>query len=205
MITCKVSAQNGENLNEDYQKTIEFHGHECPGVTIGYRVSKYVLDHYERSEDEQLVAIVENNSCSIDGIQQMLGCTFGKGNLKFKDNGKHVYTFYSRGNDKALRIYLKYNLSEKVGNFNKKFNEGTLTAEDEKQMFERRKEAIKHLMEAPEEELFDVQWVEIEEPKKARLYPSLTCENCGETFMEIKGRTIDGKIVCKECFQKLVH
>ncbi|BAP61197.1 hypothetical protein MMMIC1C10_08040 [Methanococcus maripaludis] len=152
-----------------------------------------------------VVAIVENNSCSIDGIQQMLGCTFGKGNLKFKDNGKHVYTFYSRGNDKALRIYLKYNLSEKVGNFNKKFNEGTLTAEDEKQMFERRKEAIKHLMEAPEEELFDVQWVEIEEPKKARLYPSLTCENCGETFMEIKGRTIDGKIVCKECFQKLVH
>lgn len=195
----------GETMNEEYQKLVEFHGHECPGVTIGYRVGKYVKDHYERSEDEQLVAIVENNSCSVDAIQMMLGCTAGKGNLKFKDNGKHVYTFYSRDNNKALRIYLKYEPMGALSDLNKKYNEGTLTKDEETLMFERRKEAMKNLMVLPDEELFDIKWVEIEEPSKARLYPSIVCENCGEKFMEIKGRTIDGKIVCKDCFEKLVH
>ncbi|ABR54057.1 formylmethanofuran dehydrogenase subunit E region [Methanococcus vannielii SB] len=189
-----------------YNKVVEFHGHECPGVTIGYRVSKYVEEHFERSEDEQLVAIVENNSCSVDAVQFMLGCTFGKGNLKFKDNGKHVYTFYSRENpEKALRIYLKYESFKPIQELNKKYNEGTLTKEEEVEMFERRKEATKNMLSLPDEELFDVKWVEIKEPKKARLYPSIKCQNCGESFMEIKGRTIDDKIVCKDCFEKLVH
>ena len=54
---------------------------------------------------------------------------------------------------------------------NKKYNEGTLTKDEETLMFEKRKEAMKNLMVLPDEELFDIKWVEIEEPSKARLYP----------------------------------
>jgi formylmethanofuran dehydrogenase subunit E len=81
---------------------VKFHGHLCPGLAIGYRVAKYVQEHHPRSEDEELVCIAENNSSSVDAVQELLGCTFGKGNPIYKDVGKQVFTFYSRGKCKAL-------------------------------------------------------------------------------------------------------
>ena len=32
------------------------------------------------------------------------GCTFGKGNLRFLDYGKHVYTFYDRRSGRGVRV-----------------------------------------------------------------------------------------------------
>ena len=92
-------------MDDEFNKVVEFHGHVCPGLAIGYRVAKYIKGHCDKSEDEELVAIVENNSCSVDAIQQMLSCTFGKGNLIFKDYGKQVFTFYCRGDTRGRRRY----------------------------------------------------------------------------------------------------
>src|SRR3972149_1440687 len=84
---------------------VEFHGHICPGLVLGYRVSMLALKNLgNRSKDEEIVAIVENNSCAVDAVQVMTGCTFGKGNLIFKDYGKQVYTFIKRPSGKAVRI-----------------------------------------------------------------------------------------------------
>ncbi|MFA4911718.1 MAG: formylmethanofuran dehydrogenase subunit E family protein, partial [Desulfobacteria bacterium] len=56
---------------EDYRKVIEFHGHSCPGVAIGYRAVKAAIGKADlkRAGDEELVAIVENDSCSVDAVQ----------------------------------------------------------------------------------------------------------------------------------------
>jgi len=191
-------------MDEELKKVIEFHGHFCPGLAIGYRVAKYVKEVFKKSEDEELVAIVENNACGVDAIQYMLSCTFGKGNLIFKDNGKHVYTFYSRESNKAIRIYVKKNFFEGFDDILRKFNNGELS-EEEMQMFNRRrKEVSEEILKMEEKELFDVKEVDIEPPRKARLFPSIKCQECGEYFMEIKGRVINGKVVCKECFEKLM-
>ena len=63
----------------DLQEVVDFHGHLCPGVVIGYRAVLIGLSRLEghRSEDEELVCVVENDSCSVDAIQHMAGCTFG--------------------------------------------------------------------------------------------------------------------------------
>src|ERR1700690_3376478 len=88
-----------------YDDIIDFHGHSCPGLAIGYRVSLGALKELvERSGDEEIVAIVENNSCAVDAVQVMIGCTVGKGNLIFKDYGKQVYTFIRRPSGKSIRI-----------------------------------------------------------------------------------------------------
>ena len=77
-------------------------------------------------------------------------------------------------------------------------------SEEEKKEFETmRSEVTQHIIEAPEEELLSVSEVEIPAPEKARIYPSLKCQECGEGFMEICGRTVNGKTVCKECFQRM--
>src|SRR5512140_2145219 len=99
-----------EIQSDDLRETIQFHGHLCPGLALGYRVAKAALRelHAERPHDEELVAVVENDSCAADAIQYITGCTFGKGNLIFRDYGKHVYTFFNRRTGKAIRISEDY-------------------------------------------------------------------------------------------------
>lgn len=187
-------------LNTDLRKAIEFHGHLCPGLAIGYRVARYVKEHYPRSEDEELVCIAENNSCSVDAVQFLLGCTFGKGNLIHKDYGKQAFTFYSRGDGKALRVYFKADLSSSMDDLRARYFQGMLNEREKKEFEALREQIVQHMISAPDIELLCISHVEIPEPEKARIYPSLKCQECGEGFMEICGRTVKGKVLCKECF-----
>lgn len=56
-----------------------FHGHECGGLTIGYKAALYAIRLLELtpgdeekysciSDDEQVVCIAENDACGIDAI-----------------------------------------------------------------------------------------------------------------------------------------
>lgn len=78
-----------------WEEVVEFHGHECPGLAIGYAVSKAVQKYLDIdfSNDEEIVCIAENDACGLDAIQVMLGCTIGKGNLLIRLRGKSVITF----------------------------------------------------------------------------------------------------------------
>ena len=85
-------------LPDDLKTCVEFHGHLCPGVVIGYCTAKLGMRELSarRAGDEELIAIVENDTCAVDAIQVLTGCTFGKGNLFFRDHGKMVFTFATR-------------------------------------------------------------------------------------------------------------
>ena len=89
-----------------YEEIIRFHGHECPGLAMGYRMATAAMEKLDsiRSEDEELVAIVENDACGVDALQCLTGCTFGKGNLLFRNYGKQVYTLYSRSTREGVRV-----------------------------------------------------------------------------------------------------
>ena len=191
-------------MEKDFEKAVEFHGHVCPGLAIGYRVARYVRDNYPRSKDEELVAIVENRSCSVDALQEILGCTFGKGNLIFKDFGKQVFTFYSRDKGRVLRIYFKSDVFQGMDELRKKYSQGKLDAKERKKFEALREQVIQKILAAPDEEILSIKEVDIPEPEKAIVYPSLNCEECGEAFMEILGRTVNSKVVCKDCFDKIV-
>ena len=188
-----------DQMDEEFIKASQFHGHICPGLAIGYRVAKYVLGHFPRSEDEELVALAENKSCSIDAIQYMLGCTMGKGNLVLQDNGKQAFTFFSRDRGVAMRIYFKMNLSQRMDAM-RKSNPDLGEAE---LMRRARQEAVEYILEASDEDLLEVSDVDLAAPRKARIYPTLHCQECGEGFMEIRGRAIGGKVVCQGCFDRL--
>jgi len=67
-----------------------------------------------------------------------------------------------------------------------------------------REKIIQKILTASDEEILSVKEVDIPAPEKARIYPSLKCQRCGEAFMEILGRTAGGKVVCQECYEKMV-
>lgn len=193
-------------MDEDFKKAAEFHGHVCLGLAIGYRVAKYAIAHNPRSADEELVCIAENSSCSVDAIQWLLGCTFGKGNLIFRDHGKQVFTFYSRNAERrgrALRICFNDDILSHMSSLRARTSGKILTEEEQREMKRLREEAIKAILSAKDDDILSVSQVEVPEPEMARIYPSIRCQECGESFMEIRGRTANGKILCIPCFDRL--
>lgn len=175
-------------MDATYKDIIAFHGHSCPGLAIGYRMTKAGLAFLagSRSADEELVAIVENNACGVDALQMLSGCTFGKGNLIFKDYGKHVYTLYDRKTKRGARVV---------------FNDSNVP----KGMRENREQFTTWLLSAPEEEIVLLKEVQIDEPAPARIRKSLTCAFCGESVMETRTREIQGKQACIPCAEKVEH
>ena len=166
------------------EKAASFHGHSCPGLAVGVLASKYVLEHgNDFSRDEELVAVVENDNCSVDAIQALLGITFGKGNLKFLDYGKNNYTFYNRTNKKAVRLSIKKNA----------FGDRTLPKQDR----------VKLLLTANPEDIFEINEVEFNPPEEARVHESIACEKCGEPTMATRIQSINGKKLCVPCSEKL--
>jgi formylmethanofuran dehydrogenase subunit E len=55
-----------ENIiaSEDFQECVDFHGHLCPGLSLGYRASQAGMERLEseRASDEEIVAIVETDA-----------------------------------------------------------------------------------------------------------------------------------------------
>lgn len=188
------------DLAKEFQEVVAFHGHACPGLAFGFRVTKLALRELaiDRSGDEELVAVVENNSCAVDAIQAMAGCTFGKGNLIFDDHGKQVYTFLKRSSGAAIRIAVDWQPSpesSEVAEAWGKFMAGERTPEVMEVVQTRKVTKMKEILAANDDDLFKVSRPEISMPAAAMIYQSLTCQKCGEKVMETK--TVDG--LCIPC------
>lgn len=173
-------------MNAEFEQITKFHGHTCPGITIGYRMAKAGMNFLadSRAKDEEIVAIVENDACGVDAVQCLTGCTFGKGNFIFKDYGKQVYTFYSRNTGKGVRVV---------------FKGGGMPGP----MRKNRQEMIDWLLSVDEKEIIDMKEVVIKEPERAQMNPTVKCEFCGELVMETRTEKIDGKYACIPCVQRI--
>ena len=165
-----------------YKEIIHFHGHRCPGLAIGYRMSCEAMEALRsvRADDEELVAIAENDACGVDALQCVTGCTFGKGNLIFHDYGKQVYTLYSRTSRSGVRVVFHGNgIPEDIRND--------------------RDALADWILSAPPESLLSIESVTVEEPEPARIMTSRSCALCGEAVMASRILEIDGKAVCIPC------
>lgn len=169
-------------INENlWKQCVAFHGHECGGLTIGFKAALYAAELLSLtfSADEEIVCIAENDSCSIDAIQVLLGCSIGRGNLLFHLTGKQAFSFYRRDTGKSLRLVLKprpRNMS--------------------------RPELFTYYQKLTPEEMFEVKETTLELPCRAVLFRSAPCENCGEDTAEKYLRLENGKLLCPDCASK---
>ena len=163
-----------------WEKCVAFHGHECGGLTIGYKAAIYAEKLLELtfSEDEEVVCISENDACGVDAIQVLLGCSVGKGNLLFHMRGKQAFSFYNRKNGKSVRLVLK-----------------------EKPEGMSRDESFAYYQGTEPEDLFEVKEAVIELPEAARIFDSYQCECCGEMTGANWIRIAGGKKICLDCYK----
>ena len=165
-----------------YEDVVRFHGHSCPGLAMGYRMALAALEELKalRSEDEEVVAITENDACGVDALQCLTGCTFGKGNLVFRDFGKQVYTLFSRATGQGVRVLFH--------------GEGVREG-----MRENRAEYVDFILNARPEEILSLSNVTVDAPEPARVRNSVFCDGCSEQVMESRTREIKGRRLCIPC------
>ena len=191
---------------EDFKKCADFHGHICPGLSIGYRASQKAMEwlRENRAEDEEIVAIVETNACGADAVQVLTGCTFGKGNLIFKDHGKQVLTLLSRKSGDGVRVALKagaLELNEEHRQLMDKIRNGDATDMEKKRFQELHLMRSRNIMENTEEALFDVREIHEALPPRAKIEPSKPCDRCGEPTMASRLSEKDGMKLCGGCLK----
>ncbi len=195
-------------LPDDFKQCVDFHGHVCPGLVLGYQATRFGLEwlREHRAEDEEIVAIVENDACFVDAVQVLSGCTFGKGNFIFRDYGKIAVTFLSRNSNRGVRISLKPDKTPsdpKHRELFQKIQRGDATEEERKEFYKLHEKRSTELLQKKPEELFNIKEVEMILPPKARIEPSVICDECHEPTMKSKTLEHHGRILCKECAQAI--
>jgi len=164
------------------EKAARFHGHICPGLAIGVLVAKYVLEHgFNYSPNEEVVVVVENDNCSIDAIQSLLGVTYGKGNLIHQDYGKLNYYFYNRETKKAIKLSIKDKLFK-----------------DKKKS---KHEKIKQLLDLKPEKVFNIYEIDFNPPSLAEIEESIPCDICGEPTMNSRLMFYENSSMCIPCYK----
>lgn len=189
-------------------KIQSFHGHMCPGLAMGIQAAQIALEKIgPHSQDEEVVAVVETDMCAVDAIQFMTGCTFGKGNLVFRDYGKNAFTFIRRSDNKAVRVMTKAQSwgppDDEHRRLFAKVREGRATEEERKRFFELHIAKSEMILGKQPEELFEITETTEPPPKKARIHTSIECAECGEPAMETRIRRFGGRDLCIPCFEKI--
>ncbi len=190
--------------SEDFKRCEQFHGHVCPGLAIGYQASKAALAWLEenRSVDEEIVAIVENDACCVDAIQVLTGCTFGKGNFIYKNHGKMVFTFFSRNTGKGLRLSMKPGVlepDERYRQLIEKVRDNKATDKDREEFAQLHQQRTEDILKKSMENLFTMETTTVDLPPKARMEPSEPCQVCGEPTMPSKLELVNNKMICRDC------
>jgi len=184
-----------------------FHGHICPGYAGGIRVGEAALREMGvRDVDEEIVAVVETDSCAVDGIQYLLGCTFGKGNLLHLDHGQHVFTVARREDGYAVRITLRsvkgpMTLEQRAAA--ERISQGLGWGPIDEAADPDWKTRSLILLSADERDLLDIQGLDdYVIPDKATIHRSIPCDGCGRATMATRLRRVGDRLLCVACSQR---
>ena len=194
-------------LTEDFRRCADFHGHICPGLSIGFQAANILLHRLgiQKAADEELVAIVETDACGVDAIQVLTGCTFGKGNLIHRNYGKHAFSLADRRSGKTIRVCLRadaFPSDPEHLSFFEKITKGEASPEESARFRELHREKASKILEAAPESLFRIEEIHLSMPSKAVILNSESCAFCGEPVRADLLVDIQGQKACIPCAEK---
>lgn len=177
---------------------------------MGLRVGAAAMNALglDRAKDGEIVAFVDLGedhcaTCYADGLQVIMGTTFGKGNIKKTHKGKWAVTVINRATGKAVRVTPKAEamLANKQSAFFKEYREKGIPAS--KVPAEVIDPLVKNIMDAPDEKLLTISPVfDFKLEPKKESFNGFVCELCGEMTVEEYGRIKGDKKVCIDCASK---
>ncbi|WP_181685180.1 tRNA (N6-threonylcarbamoyladenosine(37)-N6)-methyltransferase TrmO [Halorhabdus salina] len=188
----------------------EIHGHFCPYLALGVMAGVHAMRELGTESEgmEDLVAVVETNSCFADGVQTVTGCTFGNNALLYRDYGKTAMTLVSRDNsDNGVRVHVKEreeiierDYPEASELFETVIADRDGTPAERERLTERWQAVAFDLIGRPIFDVCDVQTgVSVDLPDEAPIYEDAQCVDCGESIMAPKAVERDGETYCRDC------
>jgi len=168
---------------------------------MGYRVALAALDETARRgmDPTTLVATTGNDTCAVDGIQSVTGCTFGKRNLIPALTGKPAYLWQDARSGEGVRIYVHYwEQFDREETFRSRMSEwklGCLPTPEAKAFEAEHERMIADILEAPAETLFRVTPYSGPPPARSGGFAASPCAKCGEHAKQ--SLLTDG--ICREC------
>jgi len=188
----------------------KFHGHKCPAMPLGLRAGAAAMNKLgvERAQDGQLQAIVDIGTahcatCFADGLQVILGTTFGKGNIKRTMKGKWALTLIDKKRKKAIRVTPKAEimLANKQTDFFKKYREVGIPASHVPDDVV--DPLVEKVMGMQDDQLLNISEVfDYDFEETPHSFNSFVCEECGEMTVMEYGRIKGDKKVCMDCAAK---
>lgn len=169
------------------QKAKAFHGEICAGIILGTRMTmagmrELGMDPMQKNRN--LIVYVEIDRCIADAIQAITGCSLGHRTLKYKPYGKFAATYIDLASGNAVRVAVaEKKRTDKSGK-------------------EAMKEAVRILLDVPEEELLRIKRVKVTIPDGD--LPGMPknrtrCHRCGEMIIDNKEITSDDIVLCGNC------
>ncbi len=184
------------------------HGHYCPGLSMGVICSVYAINKINLFSDglEDILAIIEINSCFADSIQYITGCTVGNNSLIFKDYGKTAFSLVKRDGT-GLRLSVKSSYRKKMielyPDFQECFNKVVVEKNRDKNVvkeFKKKAQEVSFkLLEWNINDIFNFKKININIPEYAPIRENVICLRCGESIMKEKEIQDHDNVYCREC------
>ncbi len=191
-------------MGSEFKDAVAFHQHLCLDIAIGYRAAKVLVSEMgdQLKNMKEVVALVGNETCAVDAIQEITGCTFGKRNLILTHIGKPVYILQNTATGTAVRAYCKYWDTfdhSQLRALRKETKRPDASPEAKAALQKKTEEIIDAILAAPDSALFSISEVSLPPPPKSGKYQAEPCDQCHEhvdiALLKDKG----GKRLCTEC------
>ncbi len=193
-------------LNMTMKMLVDFHGHICPDLVIGAKLSEYIQQLVSETSglDVGISILAQNCTSAIDAIQVLLGTTFGNQRLQVLDFGKHIYSRLIIDAEKSYMFSMRkqyYGDEDEFENLEQKILNSQITLEEAvnfQKLMDRRIETLFSLTPA---ELFGCDSIERGQPFYEIPSIYLTCSECGHQVVKNRSINYHNKIYCVSCFQ----
>ena len=178
-------------FEEMLEKSVQQHGHLCPGQVIGVRMAILGrilagISSFEK-DIKKFVVYVGIDRCAADTIATVTGCKLGRRSLKFIDNGIMATTFLNLETGKAFRIAARESARDLVDQY----------ANEEGNLRQRQVLAYQAMS---DEELFEIREVKVKFDEETDMpgptRKKVICTVCGETVRDGKEAIVDGLPYC---------
>lgn len=104
-------------LQDQFNRSIKFHGIAAPGVFIGVFMVDYALNLLGVQSHERVYVIAETYRCVPDPVQVMTGSTFGNHRLQVMPIGKYALTINRPAEKRAVEGVRVYVDAKKIKRF----------------------------------------------------------------------------------------
>lgn len=194
-----------EKLDHFIKLAADLRGHMCLGLPLGVKMATKGLELMgidDESKRDNLMVVVENNKCPVDGIQVVTGCTAGSRKLTVYHYGKSAAVFYDGRSGKGYRVMTKPDFIDQAVRL--AVREGLMKEGEHLEELSQleRKVMMNAFMKMSSDELLDFQSVVVHSDLllPSRMNKRTWCSQCGEEIMDGQGLERGKAIVCGSCY-----